>query len=352
MAVELLSEPGASSAPPTDNPSRRGIVNFVGRRLVHLIGLLVGVALLGFVLMELSPVDPIDAYVGGDAVRLGEEQRALIAERWGLDDPTPERLARWAGNLITGDMGTSTVFNAPVTHVIGERFVASLALLATAWLLSGVLGFVLGLVAAATRGSLLDRSIRWFAYTLASAPTFWVGLLLLTLVAVQLGWAPTSGATPVGLDPAAATLGQRLHHLFLPALTLSVVGIAPITLHTRARAVEVLGSDVVLFARAQGDSGWSLIRHRVVRNAAVPALMLQFASISELLGGSVLAEQVFNYPGLGQATVRAGIQGDVPLLLGIALFATVLVYVGNQMGDIAQRLVDPRVPVFDGGARQ
>lgn len=347
MAVDLLTEAPSPGPPPSGaDRSGRAVVRFVGRRLVHLLGLLVGVALLGFVLMELSPIDPVDAYVGGDAVRLGEDQRALIAERWGLNDPAPERLARWAGNLARGDLGTSTVFNVPVTQVIGQRFVASLALLASAWVLSGLLGFALGLVAAATRGHFVDRAIRWTAYTLASAPTFWVGLLFLTLFAVQLGWAPTSGATPVGMDPGAATLGQRLHHLFLPALTLSIVGIAPVALHTRARAVEVLESDAVLFARAQGDSGWSLIRHRVVRNAAVPALMLQFASISELLGGSVLAEQVFNYPGLGQATVRAGLSGDVPLLLGIALFATILVFVGNQLGDVAQRVVDPRVPVL------
>jgi peptide/nickel transport system permease protein len=344
--VELLTPtPETTEAPRPPSPSR-DVAGFVVRRLLHLLGLLAGVALVGFVLMELSPVDPIDAYVGGDAVRLGEQQREAIAERWGLNDPPAERLAHWASNLVRGDLGTSTIFNAPVTQVMGQRFTASLALLATAWVLSGVIGFALGLVAAANHGRHLDRAIRWTAYTLASAPTFWVGLLLLTVFAVQLGWVPTSGATPIGMDPAQATLFQRLHHLILPALTLSIVGIAPVTLHTRTRALEVLGSEAVLFARAQGDSGWGLIRHRVMRNAAVPALMLQFASISELLGGSVLAEQVFNYPGLGQATVRAGVQGDVPLLLGIALFATVLVFVGNQVGDIAQRMVDPRVPVL------
>ena len=319
---------------------------FAGSRLLRLAGVLVGVALLGFLLMEASPIDPVDAYVGGDSVRIGAEQRAAIAERWGLDEPAPVRFARWAGNVVRGDLGTSTIFNLPVTQVIAERFAASLVLLAAAWLLSGVLGFVLGLVAAALHGSLVDRGIRLAAYTLASAPTFWVGLLLLTLFAVELGWLPTSGATPVGMDPAAAGLGQRLEHLLLPAATLSIVGIAPITLHTREQALEVLASDVALFARSQGETRWGLMRHRVLRNAAVPALMLQFASFSELLGGSILAEQVFGYPGLGQATVRAGIAVDVPLLLGITLFAAVLVFAGNQLGDLAQRVADPRVPVL------
>lgn len=338
MAVALLSEGRAAA-----------VVRLVGGRALRLAGLLVGVAVLGFLLMEASPIDPVDAYVGGDSVRIGADQRAAIAERWGLDEPAPVRFTRWAGNLLRGDLGTSTIFNAPVTHVIAQRFTASLALLAAAWVLSGVLGFGLGLLAAATRGSVLDRAIRWFAYTLASAPTFWVGLLLLTLFSVQLGWTPTSGATPVGIDPATATLGQRLHHLLLPAATLSIVGVAPIVLHTREQAVAVLRSDVAVFALAQGESRVGLVLHRVLRNAAVPALLLQFASLSELFGGSVLAEQVFGYPGLGQATVRAGIAGDVPLLLGIALFAATFVYVGNQLGDLAQRLADPRVPVLAPG---
>jgi peptide/nickel transport system permease protein len=355
MAVDLLSDDRApGSAPPAgpgDAAERRpcrAVLRFAGVRLLRLVGLLAGVAAFGFLMMELSPVDPVDAYVGADAARLSPEQRILIAERWGLDDPPPVRFARWAGQVAQGNLGTSMIFDVPVTQVIASRFAASLHLLALAWLLSGLLGFGLGMLAAATRGSLLDRGIRWFAYTLASAPTFWVGLLLLTVVAVGLGWAPFCCATPVGTDPATATLGERLHHLVLPALTLSIVGIPPITLHTRAAAVEVLGSDVAAFARAQGETCAGIIRHRVLRNAVVPALLLQFASLSELLGGSILAEQVFSYPGLGQATVAAGVRGDVPLLLGIALFAALFVYVGNLVGDVVQGLVDPRVSLLGG----
>jgi peptide/nickel transport system permease protein len=290
-------------------------------------------------------VDPVEAYVGGDSVRIGAEQREAIAERWGLGEPASTRFARWAANVVRGDLGTSTIFDLPVVDVIRDRFLASFALLALAWVLSGVLGFTLGILAAARQGSLLDRGIRWFAYLLASAPPFWVGLLVLTVFAVQLGWAPTSGATPVGIDPATASIGQRLHHLVLPAATLSIVGIAPLALHTRQQAIAVMQSDPFTFARSLGEGGWGLIRHRVLRNAAVPALLLQFASFSELLGGAVLAEQVFGYPGLGQATVQAGTRGDVPLLLGITLFAAVLVFIGNQLGDVAQRLADPRVGV-------
>jgi peptide/nickel transport system permease protein len=355
MALDVLNEapvPSVQEEPRTGGPPVRGSsarawVSFVALRALRLVALLAGVAVLGFVLLEASPLDPVDAYVGAEMARIGPEQRALIAERWGLDDPAPVRFGRWASNLARGDLGTSTIFNAPVSEVIASRFRTSIALLAVAWVLSGVLGFVLGIVAAVRRGRPLDRAIRWLAYTFASAPTFWVGLLLLTVFAVQFGWAPVCCAGPIGADPATVTLAQRLHHLALPALTLSLVGIAPITLHTREQAILVLSSEHVTFARAQGERGWGLLTTRVLRHAAVPAATLQFASLSELLGGSILAEQVFNYPGLGRATVEAGLRGDLPLLLGISLFAAILVYVGNLIGDVVQSRLDPRVGLLD-----
>jgi len=139
------------------------------------------------------------------------------------------------------------------------------------------------------------------------------------------------------------TLLDRLHHLILPALTLSIVGVAPVVLHTRQAVIEAMASDFVAFARAQGESTTGLVIHRVLRHAAAPALLLQFSSLGELFGGSVLAEQVFSYPGLGAATTAAALGQDIPLLLGIALFTTVFVFVGNLVGDIVHARVDPRV---------
>ncbi|MGM1062880.1 ABC transporter permease [Saccharothrix sp. Mg75] len=314
----------------------------VASRLGRLALLLTAVAVGSFALVVNSPVDPVAAYVGADVASLGPEQRALIAERWGLDAPAHERFLSWAGNLLGGDFGFSLTFNRPVLEVIGDRFPTSLALMAVAWLLSGLLGFALGLVAGVRRGRLADRAITWFSYALASAPVFWVGLLLLYAFAVSLNWAPVCCAVPIGVPADEVGLADRLAHLALPALTLSVVGIAPVVLHTRQAVVEALASDHVAFARAQGERGWGLVLHRVVRNAAAPALLLQFGSVGELFGGSVLAEQVFSYPGLGAATTTAALGQDVPLLLGIALFTAVLVFAGNLVGDRAHALLDPR----------
>jgi peptide/nickel transport system permease protein len=350
----VLKLPGSSADPARPAPStpparsaRTGLGRFLARRAIRLALLLVAVTTISFALMQASPIDPIDAYIGADAALVGPEQRARIAERWGLDDPPLERFGAWAGQLLRGNLGHSSVFGQPVADVIRDRFVTSLPLMATAWLLSGTVGFAAGLLAGARRGSWWDRVVTWSAYTLASTPTFWFGLLLLTVFAVQLGVAPVCCAVPIGALADEVTLLDRLHHLVLPALTLSIVGIPPIALHTRQATVTAMASDYVAFARAQGERDRGILVHRVVRNAAAPALLLQFASLAELFGGAVLAEQVFAYPGLGEATVTAATRQDVPLLLGIVLFATVFVFVGNLLGDVLHARLDRRARLGD-----
>lgn len=312
-------------------------------RLLRLLVLLPLVALGAFTLMSLSPVDPVRALVDADALHVGAEQRAAIAAKWGLERSAPERFGHWAAAALQGDLGRSMVFDAPVVEVIGERFVASLVLMALAWVVAGVLGFALGVSAGAFAGSAWDRLVRLYAYTLASAPTFWVAVLLLSLFAVHWPIAPICCASPPALLPEEVTLAQRLHHLLLPALTLSLLGVAQIALFTRDRTIEVMDSDVALLAFAQGLTRGAVARRHALRNAALPALTLQFASLAELFGGSVLAETVFSYPGLGAATVQAGTRGDVALLMGIALFTALFVYTGNLIGDLLQHRLDPRL---------
>ncbi len=322
--------------------NREAALGLTGR-VLRLVSLLVAVVVGTFVLLAASPIDPIEAYVGADSAALGPEQKEQIAERWGLDDPPLQRFAAWAGNVASGDLGTSQIYGQPVLEVIGEKFVASLSLMALAWLFSGVLGYAMGLLAGATAGTWVDRVLTWWAYTLASAPTFWVGLLLLYVFSVWLQWTPVCCAGPIGALPGEITVLERLHHLVLPALTLSVVGVSPILLHTRQATVEILATDQVAFARSQGERLPGLLVHRVARNAAGPALMLQFASLGELFGGAVLAEQVFTYPGLGAATTQAALRQDVPLLLGISLFTAAFVFVGNALGDLAHRAATPHL---------
>ncbi|RKD22999.1 ABC transporter permease [Ammoniphilus oxalaticus] len=332
-----MSESGSKGTP---------LLSFIGWVLakgIRLVSLLFAVCLISFLLMKNSPIDPIQAYVGADMLRISPEQRAQIAHYWGLDKSLAVQFWRWLSALAAGDFGVSMIYRQPVLTVIGERFWNSLALMTAAWALSGALGFILGVIAAMKRNSWVDRVIKWYCYTLASTPTFWMGILLLMVFSVWLGMFPVGMGTPAGRLAEQVTLADRIYHLILPVITLSIIGVANVALHTRQKLIEVLQSDYVLFAKARGESGWTLVRRHGLRNIALPAITLQFASLSELFGGAVLAEQVFSYPGLGQAMVNAGLRGDVPLLLGLVLFSALFVFAGNTAADLIYRWIDPRI---------
>lgn len=327
------------------------MTKYLARHIVRFALLMLAVGLVVFALVSMSPIDPVQANVGQAAyVNMSEAKRAQLASYWGGDVPFWERFANWAGALMQGDMGTSLRFNALVSEVIAHRAANSLALMGIAWLLSGVLGFALGVAAGARRGGALDRVVRSYCFLLASTPTFWLGLLILMVFAVQLGWFPIGFSVPIGVSAADVTLADAVHHLVLPALTLSVTGVANIALHTREKVVDVLESDYVRFARARGESELSVIVNHGLRNVALPAVTLQCAFISEIFGGSVLVEQVFSYPGLGQAAVTAGLGGDVALLAGIALVSAALVFGGNLLANILYGVLDPRMRVGEGRA--
>lgn len=315
-------------------------MGLIGRFLL----LMVGVSLVVFLLVSASPIDPLSANVGqASLINMSEAKQAELASYWGSDLPVWQRYLNWISGIFRGDFGTSLRFNAPVAQVIANRSVNSLALMGIAWLLSGVIGFALGVASGMRQGGALDRFVRGYCFVLASTPTFWLGLIVLIVFAVQLGWFPIGFSAPIGKSAADVTLADVAHHLVLPALTLSVTGVANIALHTREKVVDIMATDYVRFARTRGESSASLLVHHVLRNVSLPAVTLQCASIAEIFGGSVLVEQVFSYPGLGQAAVTAGLGGDVALLAGIALVSAALVFGGNLLADLLYGLVDPRM---------
>ena len=314
------------------------------REAARLCLLLFAVSVVTFLLVGASPIDPVQANVGQVGyLSMSAERRAVLEARWGVDEPIWSRYAAWAAGALRGDLGTSLRFNAPVVQVVGERLAASAGLLLAAWTVSGLLGLVLGVLAGSREGSLLDRGVRTICYLLAATPAFWLALLALTVFGVWLGWFPLGFSVPLGASAGSVTLADRLHHMALPALVLSIAGVPAIALHTREKTIEVLSSDYARFARARGESGWTLLRRHGLRNLVMPAVTLQCASIGEVVGGSVLIEEVFSYPGLGQAAVMAALGGDAPLLVGIALATSLIVFIGNLIANVLQGVVDPRV---------
>lgn len=321
-----------------------GIVRSAVVQLLRFIALMVAVSFITFALVSASPIDPVQANAGQAAmISMTAEKRAALAERWEVDTPLLERYGAWLSDAARGDLGDSLRYNAPVVEVVGDRLAGSALLLASAWVISGVLGLALGIAAGALRGSAVDRAVRLYCYVLSATPAFWLGIVILMVFAVMLGWFPVGFSVPIGSSASTVSLGDRLYHLVLPALTLSLTGVANIALHTREKTIDVLSADYVRFARARGEGTWSIVRRHGLRNLLLPALTLQFASISEIVGGSVLVEQVFSYPGLGQATVTAGLGGDAPLLVGIALATAALVFAGNLFANILYGVIDPRM---------
>jgi peptide/nickel transport system permease protein len=328
--------------------TRKFWAGFIARRSLRLAITLFGVAIVAFLLAKASPIDLVDAYLGPDAASVSPEQRAVVAERWGFNEDGVTQFAKWLGNILQGDLGRSSVFNQPVSQVLSDRVKASLALMGLAWVLSGILGFALGVIAGAYEDSVADKIIRTYSYILASTPTFWIAIVLLIVFSVSLGWAPYCCATTPGLTADQITIYNRLKHLALPLVALTILGVAQITMHTRAKMIEIMRSDYVTYAFAQGASRLDAALTHGVRNAALPAVTVQFATLSELFGGSALAETVFSYPGLGSATVEAGLRGDIPLLLAISLFMALFISVGNTVADLLYHAVDPRMQPAEG----
>ena len=313
------------------------------KNAVKVISLLLAVSVISFVLISASPVDPVNQYIMSLGTAISAEQRAELEEYWGVNEPPVERYTSWLKELFKGNMGESSIYRRPVADIISERFINSLALMICAWILAGVIGFALGCVMGMYRNKWPDKILKKVCYILSSIPTFWLGLLLLLVFGVWLRWFPIGFSSPVGVLSEDVTLGQKIYHLILPAFTLSLMSFANIALHTRQKLIDVLNSEYVLFAKARGEGKWTILGRHGVRNILLPALTLQFASFAELFGGSVMAENVFSYPGLGSAVSAAGLQGDVPLLLGVTLFSALFVCVGNMIANLLYGVVDPQI---------
>lgn len=320
------------------------MIRLLARQVLRFCALMAVVSAVTFALVSASPIDPVSANTGQAAyAQMSEEKREQLRSYWGADTPAWERYVSWGERALHGDFGESLRYNRPVVEVIAERAGNTLLLMLAAWVFSGMLGLALGIAAGVHRGQLIDRVVRGYCFVMSATPTFWLGLLALMVFSVALGWFPFGFSAPIGVESAAVSWGERLHHLVLPALTLSLIGVGGVALHTREKVVDVMEGEYVRFARARGESEAHIVVAHVLRNVALPALTLQFAQVGEIFGGSVLVEQVFSYPGLGQAAVVAGTGGDAPLLVGIALASAAIVCAGNALANVLYGVIDPRM---------
>lgn len=299
-------------------------------------------SIVAFTLTSLSPIDPIKRYILINGPITPEQQEQLVAY-WGLDHSPVTRYFDWLTQALQGNLGESLLYRQPVSQVILERFMNTLGLMLSAWLFSLLLGYGLGCLIGVYEGSVFDRLIKKVCLILSSVPTFWLGMLFLSIFAVKLGWFPVGFSRPIGTTSVEVTFISRIKHLFLPALTLGLTSFSGLALQVRQKMIQVLQSDYVLFSRARGYSQWQVMKRHGLKGTIIPAVTIQFMSFAELFGGSILAETVFSYPGLGSAITAAGLNGDVSLLLGITLFSTVFVFLGNLLADYLTVKVDQRI---------
>lgn len=306
--------------------------------------LVIAASAVSFMLMKASPVDPVQANVGQNALgSMSQEQIEKIEEYWGVGESPVKQYFSWLKDFVSGDMGTSLLYRRPVSQVLGEKLQNSLMLMVIAWAISGVLGFALGALAGMKKGTFIDKGIKGYCLLISSTPTFWLALLVLMIFGVWLKIFPVGLSVPIGMTSSEISFADRLYHAFLPALTLSITGVSNIALHTREKMIEISESNYMMFARARGEKGWQLFKNHGFRNILLPAITIHFASISEIFGGSILIEQVFSYPGMGQAAVTAGLGSDMPLLMAITVISSLIVFGGNAVANILYGIVDPRI---------
>jgi len=316
------------------------MTRMVLRRLAVLPLVLLAVAAGTFVLAEVSPFDPVDAYVGAES-QVSPERRAEIATAWGFDQPLHERFGRWIANVAQGDLGNSVVAGGqPVADEIAARAASSAVLVGGALVIVLAGGLVFGVLAAALRGTVVDWVIRTLSYFSTAAPSFWVGLLALYVFSIELGWLPAGGTS----DPrSAGGAGVDLQHLILPMAVLALTQYAWFTLFVRNTLLETLREDHVQFARAQGIRETAVLLRHALPTALIPFVTLAGTNLAELIGGTILIESIFGWPGLGLLALDAARGEDIPMIVGITLAASVLVVLGNLLADIAYRALDPRV---------
>lgn len=318
----------------------RGLARITLRRLLALPLVVIAVAAMTFLLVALSPFDLGHAYTQGGRGLSGAEADE-IARVWNLDGPVHEQFLHWLGNLVRGDLGNSRLLGGqPVLEQIGARLAPSAILVGTALAITVIGGLGAGVAAALFRGRTVDRLVRTASHLSTAAPSFWIGLLLLWFFSLRLGWLPPGGASDLRAEDV-PTVAPR--HLILPAVTLAATQFGWFAMFVRSRLLEVLRSDHVLFAESLGHGRFRIVARHALPDALLPFLTLVGTHLAELIGGTILVESVFAWPGLGRLTVDAARATDLPLLVGVTLAGSVLIVFGNLLADLSYRIVDPRL---------
>lgn len=314
----------------------------VSRSLQYLLVLAVA-ATINFMLPRVAPGTPVDYLLGDQAVQLSQEQKRQILAEFGLDAPISEQFTNYLYGLLTGDLGISVRFGKPVTEVLLERAPYTLALVGISIVLAALIGTALGVLAAWRRGRRTDIGTLCVVMFLDSTPIFWLGMVLLGVFAVQLGWFPVFGASGFTDGSAYGVGGELLQHLVLPVATLTLGTLGGVFLVARYSMVSTLREDYLLMGEAIGLPERRLVFGHALRNSLLPVSTVVMLDVAFMFGGAVVVETVFSYPGLGRLIYDSVLARDYPLLQGAFLLLSVGVIGANLIADLLYPLLDPRV---------
>jgi len=325
------------------------MTTYIVRRLLQAIPTIIGVTIISFIIMQAAPGDPVQLMTFQPGITA--EDRARLAHEFCLDRPLVEQYLIWVfgdfrgecrqRGLIRGDFGNSFYERRPALDMILERVPATLELTGVALVIGAALGILVGVVSAINRASLFDNVARFFSVIFDALPQFWFGLLLIMFFSVNLGWLPVGGRLP--LNKPDITLSDHARHLVMPAFVLAVSWIAVMSRFMRAETLEVIRQDYVRTARAKGVPRSQVYFKHAARNALISIVTILGPAITGLVGGAVVIERIFSWPGMGRLTVDAVSSRDYPIVMGSVIIGAVLVILGNLLSDMLLVVVDPRI---------
>lgn len=319
---------------------------FLVKRLFKMAAVVLAIVVLNFFLIRLAPGDPASV-MAGEAGAADAQFVNQLRQEFGLDRPLQVQLYRYMSGVLHLDLGYSYRQKRPVIDLIVERLPATLYLTGSAYVISLTLGIALGTTAGSFARTWADRLITIAALCFYVTPTFWVGLMFILVFSIKLGWMPAFGMVQLGAhDSGLAYALDVAHHLVLPALSLGLFYVAIYTRMTRSSIVEVQSLDFVKFARAKGLSPFRIVGVHILRNAVLPVVTLAGVQAGQLVGGAILVETVFAWPGVGRLAFDALIQRDYPVLLGVFFVTSVMVVIFNLVTDVIYTFVDPRIEGF------
>lgn len=322
------------------------MIRFILKRIILAIPLLFGIATIIFIVIHIAPGDPMEMLTN-QLQRHAPDPQIIEAFRikYGLDQPIHVQYLKWLQNCLTGDLGESFRYHRPVTTLIAERIPFTLQLTILALLFDAVFGILLGILSAVKQYTITDKIVSVGSLVIYSVPGFWLALMLILIFSVNLGWLPLSQTRSLDYDLLSGVdqFKDRLMHLVLPVFVLGIASAASTARYLRSRLLEVLSEEFILAARARGIKEKAVIFSHALKNALIPIITIYGMSLPFLLGGSVLIESIFSWPGIGSLAIEAVQNRDYPLILATTMMGAILVVLGNLLADIMYAIVDPRV---------